>query len=65
MQDSSDPSFEQLVSDAFVRFESNLRAALPRTAPQILEFLHGAPQSYTRKLHGIPEAFLITCCHIG
>jgi len=43
MQDSSDPSFEQLVSDAFVRFESNLRAALPRTAPQILEFLHGAP----------------------
>ena len=34
MQDSSYPPFERLVSDAFVRFESNLRAALPNTAPQ-------------------------------
>jgi hypothetical protein len=43
MQDRSDPCFEQLASKAFIRFESNLRDALPRTGPQILEFLHGAP----------------------
>jgi hypothetical protein len=43
MQDSSSPPFERLVSDAFVRFESNLRAALPNTAPQLLKFLHGDP----------------------
>jgi hypothetical protein len=42
MQDSPDLSLEQLVSDAFFRFESNLRAALPKTAPQILKYLHGA-----------------------
>jgi hypothetical protein len=43
MQDSSYPPFERLVSDAFVRFESNLRAALPNTAPQVLKLLHGDP----------------------
>jgi hypothetical protein len=43
MQDSSHPSLEQLVSSAFTRFEANLRAALPNTAPQLLEFLHGVP----------------------
>ncbi len=57
MQNSCQPSLEQLVSDAFVRFESNLRAALPRTAPQILALLHGASPLFDREKVLSPKAF--------
>jgi len=43
MHDRSDPLLEQLVANAFRRFEANLEAALPRTAPRLREFLHGVP----------------------
>jgi hypothetical protein len=38
-----DPALERLVAGAFARFEANVRTALPRPAPQILELLHGVP----------------------
>ena len=37
------PLFEQLISNAFLRFDGNLRAALPGTAPQLLKFLRDVP----------------------
>jgi hypothetical protein len=43
MQDRSDPVLAELVSDALRRFEENLKAALPRTAPHLQQYLHGAP----------------------
>ena len=43
MHDSFHSPLEQLVSNAFARFESNLRAALPNTAPQLLKLMHGDP----------------------
>jgi len=43
MQDDSDPLLECLISNALLRFDANLRAALPRTAPQLLKFLHSVP----------------------
>ncbi len=43
MRDEFDPLLEQLISNALLRFDANLRAALPRTAPQLLKFLHGVP----------------------
>jgi hypothetical protein len=41
MQDSSQLSLEKLISDAFACFDANLRAALPKTAPQIIKLMHG------------------------
>jgi hypothetical protein len=41
MQDKTDPPLEQFVSNAFQRFDAKLRAALPKTAPQLFKFLYG------------------------
>ncbi len=41
MQDRTDPPLEQFVSNAFLCFDAKLRAALPKTAPQLFKFLHG------------------------
>jgi hypothetical protein len=43
MQDGNLASLEQIVSTAFLRFEANLRASLPMTAPHVMEWLHGVP----------------------
>jgi hypothetical protein len=43
MQDQSDPLLDQLISNALLRFDANLRAALPETAPQLLRFLRDIP----------------------
>jgi hypothetical protein len=43
MQDKSDPVLEEVVSNAFLRFEANLKAAMPRTAQQVRHYLQGVP----------------------
>jgi hypothetical protein len=43
MQDKSDPVLEQCLSDALRRFDANLEAALPRTTPNIRQYLRGVP----------------------
>jgi hypothetical protein len=43
MSDKSDPVLEEFVSNALLRFEANLNAALPRTAPQLRRYLQGVP----------------------
>jgi hypothetical protein len=54
---SLEPDLEQLISGAFVRFETNLRAALPRTAPRILAILHGSAPLFDREKVLSPKAF--------
>ena len=43
MPDKFDSSLDRLVPRAFARFDRNLKAALPKTAPQLLKFLRGVP----------------------
>jgi len=43
MQDKSDPLLQLCLSNAFRRFEVNLNAALPRTTPQLRQYLQGVP----------------------
>jgi hypothetical protein len=43
MQGESDPVLEQIVSNALLRFEANLHAALPRAAQQIRQHLKSVP----------------------
>jgi hypothetical protein len=43
MHDKSDPLLQLGLSNAFLRFEANLKAALPRTTPQLRQYLQGAP----------------------
>jgi len=43
MNDKTDPLLRRCLSNAFLRFEANLKAALPRTAPQLRQYLQGAP----------------------
>jgi hypothetical protein len=57
MQAGSQHSLEQLISTAYVRFEANLRAALPKTAPQLIKFLHGTSPLFQSELVLSPKAF--------
>jgi hypothetical protein len=43
MHDESDPFIQQCLLSAFQRFDENLRAALPRTTPHLLQYLQGVP----------------------
>jgi hypothetical protein len=60
MRDKSDPFLEQFVSNALQRLEANLTAALPRTAPQLREFLQGVPTSleHVFSLRAFPHVIL-------
>ena len=60
MHDKSDAVLEEFVSHAFLRFDTNLQAALPRSAPKLREFLRRVP---TRPEHvvdarGFPHVVL-------
>ena len=64
MQDKSDPVLEQFVSNAFRRFDANLEAALPRSAPNLRQHLQARadedPNMSSRR-----ATFRTSCCRIG
>jgi hypothetical protein len=60
MDDKSDPVLEELVSNAFRRFNANLKTALPRSEPKLRELLRRVPTRPEHVVHarGFPHLVL-------